>query len=1126
MDEHTDSGLLAKWCAGDRDAYALLVSRHYGLVEAACRRQAPSGAADDCAQAVFLILARKPSAAVRAPVLAAWLQRTAWFVCDHARRSARRRQLAEHNATMGVEEVDEAAPCEALNHLDGCLLKLPERQREAVTLHYLAGRTPDEVATILGITRNHTYQLISRGLAGLRVLLARRGVAMAQTGLISLLATEVQAAANSAPGAMLTSLAGTPSLEAHTHAHGAIKAMTMSTVTPLITAAGLLLVAGTLSLVLTAEPPPIAPAVLTPAEWLAAQPKPAFKAGHTLPRLTRYGWECVPLATGKPLAADWGYALEFTRGFIDLEAVARIDDPTSREAQAVALARAEPLRYQLSVCTTQTIPCTDAPPSSYTRDAAGVALSAPGKSADGTNWGGQNGPLISPEAPDTLWEMGGELRAAPLRALIARGVRIDNVTNGGESGLGIPGFAQDTWNQDPKIGAAISRSPWGPGSMADYASAKKAHSELIMAKITKAAVPGRTFFNYYAAGGGTVRNKDWGVDYWGPRWQHARGTSDYPSNEVYFPNSGFTDGLNVLTKALNAASLEIATGDTLSYNWLSGGWDDNVADIGRWTGFLKCYYTAGMIGGNTGHYGFFTQGEHEAPFPQGKPPVWLRQLIATSYTHALFSQLEDVLRNGDLLPGPARHAVSPDEPAYEFPTGDDTARVVVRKHRTQPLWLITAWAADGADRIVPIYVPELGQLSVEARIVGSVYTATLSKGMVTMIRHDNEGATYTAVAPGAPVVTAVNLAFPLPSKDRLLWYSADSGVTVDTAGKVSAWASQDPAAVTVRQTDAARRPVVIPKAMNGKPAIRFANTWLENLDLGAQGDRFIGPLTVYAVFTGAEGTICHSVVMGVVVNGNAWTTGQGFCIANNLDANTFVTDGIALKTSPYPAAASQLHKLIIGENDNPGGGFGFIGDLAEVLVYKGQSQLSQERVRLYLESKYKLRRNTTLVNGDFEFPVVKGFQIAPCPFAGHARGAQGWFFANQALLQSNGSTWSGATAPSGTQTAVLQGLDGRLGSISQMVHLAAGSYTMSLKTARYKGQIQPLKFSVDQIQIGSTITPTGDVFQSSTTSSFTLTEGLHLLRIEATDNSGDKSTLLDDVILNKAGTTNAVRPKN
>ena len=854
---------------------------------------------------------------------------------------------------------------------------------------------------------------------------------------------------------------------------------------------------------------------VTPTEWLDAQPKPAFKAGHTLPRLTRYGWECMPLVTGKPLAKDWGYALEFTQYVTSLEAVAQIDVPGSRESQTVALALAEPDVYKLNVCTTQAMPTEYAPASAYTRDAAGEILNGQGVSADGTTWGGA-GPLISLEAPDSFWEAAAELRVAPLRALVARGVPIDNVHNGGESGLGIPGFAQDAWNKDPVISAAIGASQWGPGSLYNRASAKKANSELIIAKITKAAVPGRSFFNYYACGGGVNRNQDWAVDAWSGRWGDGRGINDMPSSEIYYPTARFTGRLDALTRVTNAVSLEIATGDTLSYNWISAGWDGNFAEDARWAGFLKCYYTAGMIGSNSGMYGGHFKDAFEVPFPQDQPPFWLTQLVASSHAHALFSQLEDHVRNGDLLPGPARHAISQDEPAYEFPTGDATARVLVRKHRKQASWLITAWAADGPDRTVPIYVPELGQLTVEARAVGSVYTAHLRSGKVAMIRHDNEGATYTAVAPGKSVVSPVNLAYPLPMKDQLHWFAADRGVTADSAGKVSAWTSQSKVPLKIEQSNPARQPSLVKDGICGKPALRFENgkTWLENMDLGKSGDPFIGPISVYAVFTtsGPEGR--GSVVMGTIPNGNPFSTGQGFAITNGTYQR--LANGVAMATSSG-SVTSRLQAFTIGETTTPGQGWGITGDLAEVLVYKGQSFLDQEQVKLYLEQKYNFNRNTTLVNGGFESPSVAGVLYTPGPTATNSRGDQGWYFAGNAAIVANGSSLNAPTAPSGNQSVVLQGNDQRFGMMSQMLHLSAGSYTLSFKAARRNGQIQPVKVSVDQVQIGDLITAKSDAFEDYYTGSFSLSDGLHLIRIEATDGDGDKSVFIDDVKLDGPG---------
>jgi hypothetical protein len=94
-------------------------------------------------------------------------------------------------------------------------------------------------------------------------------------------------------------------------------------------------------------------------------------------------------------------------------------------------------------------------------------------------------------------------------------------------------------------------------------------------------------------------------------------------------------------------------------------------------------------------------------------------MIALADTHARFSHLERFLREGDLLPGPDRHRWSKENPAYEFSTRSP-ARVLVRKSRVEPRWLITAWAADGQAREVSVDIPDLGPVSLEARPEGTV----------------------------------------------------------------------------------------------------------------------------------------------------------------------------------------------------------------------------------------------------------------------------------------------------------------------------------------------------------------------------------------------------------------------
>ena len=145
--------------------------------------------------------------------------------------------------------------------------------------------------------------------------------------------------------------------------------------------------------------------------------------------------------------------------------------------------------------------------------------------------------------------------------------------------------------------------------------------------------------------------------------------------------------------------------------------------------------------------------------------------------------------------------------------------------------------------------------------------------------------------------------------------------------------------------------------------------------------------------------------------------------------------------------------------------------------------------------------NSTLLNASLETPSVGGFQYSPA--------AADWVFDGPAGIQRNGSAFGAATTSDGVQTALIQGSSTGLGSMAQTVNLSAGSYTLSLKAARRSGQVQPLRFSVDGVQVGDLITPSSDGFSNYTTASFTVSTGSHLLKLEATDGSGDNTTFVD-----------------
>ncbi len=448
-------------------------------------------------------------------------------------------------------------------------------------------------------------------------------------------------------------------------------------------------------------------------EQLQAETSPAFAEGHTLPPLTRWGWT-MPYDVRVELCERWGYALEFG-GYVTQAIADRLDDPESDESKLCALTAADPDRYPLCVLTHRALDKPIGDP--WCRD--------------------ENGELIdekqiwSPEAPDEVFEEAATRVVAPL-VKVREKAPIAIILNGGEYALSVEGHHAKYWERDPKVMAAKGEREWF-----DYISERKARQEMVITDAVREAIPDCGMYLYYFTAGNEHRNRYGAWHTWCWEYEDMRPISDLPNSSIYYRhfNDGWTGGNNMLVQALNGVAQEIALGEPVSYNWLNAGWpresqgDEAIGERDRYMGYLKCYYTAGMLGGVAGYFSV----------PKEDDPNWLWQMTALSRCHALFSHHEDILRNGDLLPGPDKHVWSKDQPAYEFPTGDADARVVARKHRKRNVWLVTAWAAGGDDREVTVEIPTLGTVDVEARACGSVYRATVEGGEPRLVRLDDDG---------------------------------------------------------------------------------------------------------------------------------------------------------------------------------------------------------------------------------------------------------------------------------------------------------------------------------------------------------------------------------------------------
>lgn len=285
----------------------------------------------------------------------------------------------------------------------------------------------------------------------------------------------------------------------------------------------------------------------------------------------------------------------------------------------------------------------------------------------------------------------------------------------------------------------------GDMSWYEYLSKSKTRQELQVSEAFRKAAPDRSRYIFYYTDGSPHRmsNNDWWQWVWD--YKYFRPISDLPNTSLYYLdfNTGWTGKTDMLTCALNSIAQQLVYGDFLSYNWVCAGYKEGkFSDLEHYMGFLKCYYTAGQIGAEAGYFSF-PSGGFDGDVGE-EPPHWLQQMMVLGHAQALFSHLEDFLRNGDLLPGPDKHRWSTDLPAYEFPTGDAEARVVARKHRQRQEWLVTAWAAGGPEREVGVDIPELGKVELLVRPSGSVYRATLKAGKPDLVLVDDDGMDPTA----------------------------------------------------------------------------------------------------------------------------------------------------------------------------------------------------------------------------------------------------------------------------------------------------------------------------------------------------------------------------------------------
>ena len=195
--EKTDGELLHQFLSETDDraegAFATLVERHGPIVHRVCRDILGNrDQAQDAAQAVFLVLARKARSIRKPESLGPWLHGVSLRVARRSRVEAARQRAAERrkveimdqrgHADSGPETIDYA---DLHDEID----RLPEKYRQPIVLCYMQGLTQPQAAQKLGWPLGTVQIRLHRGRERLRSRLSRASV-----GLIAMPGSELTSA--------------------------------------------------------------------------------------------------------------------------------------------------------------------------------------------------------------------------------------------------------------------------------------------------------------------------------------------------------------------------------------------------------------------------------------------------------------------------------------------------------------------------------------------------------------------------------------------------------------------------------------------------------------------------------------------------------------------------------------------------------------------------------------------------------------------------------------------------------------------------------------------------------------------------------------------------------------------
>lgn len=177
----SDSELLQRYVKGNSEpAFRELIERRLGMVYSVALRNVDldAGAAEEVAQEVFLLLARKARELQAHPSLTAWLFTSTRRVAGHHQRSERRRRIRELKTQdmslyfLGDGPSPDWAAIRPL--IDQAIADLEETDQRAVLWRFFEKQGYAWIGNQLGVSEEAARKRVGRALDGLHGALVQR----------------------------------------------------------------------------------------------------------------------------------------------------------------------------------------------------------------------------------------------------------------------------------------------------------------------------------------------------------------------------------------------------------------------------------------------------------------------------------------------------------------------------------------------------------------------------------------------------------------------------------------------------------------------------------------------------------------------------------------------------------------------------------------------------------------------------------------------------------------------------------------------------------------------------------------------------------------------------------------